>query len=222
MSSILGRMQRFVATHVDEAVKSNLDNGDGVLCPDTLRILRGSVPPGDSTDSMGLVDLYDLVSNHRAQAIKAEVRRLELEHDQLVEGMAYITAPLALTKLNERLVALEEQIADLRSQEAPLADRWETIHHGLHTLRERIAEAEVQLEVGTGRMKAQALRGAVARIEVFFEDVGDADSRLRLIRIVPRIGEPQEYEGKEFTWITLQNKPSPTKKRSTCRSPGSR
>jgi DNA invertase Pin-like site-specific DNA recombinase len=214
MRSILTRMKSYVGDNLGEALATGLDNGDGVVCPETLRVIRSDgIPDADHSDSMNIVDLFDLISEHRSKTLKAEIVQLESEHEEMVERISLMTAKLAVEKLNAKLLRIEDKIASMRAQAEPLSDRWETIQFGLRELRERIGEAEVALAVGTGRMKAQAIRGAIQRVEVSFIPRGRTFSQAVELRILPRTGEAHRYGKKDLeACITNQHKPSLTKK----------
>jgi hypothetical protein len=213
MRSILARMKTYVGEHLDEALATGLDNSDGVVCSDTMRVIEADgLPEPDDLVDVSIVDLFDLISAHRSRTLETEVARLGAEHEALVERIALVTAPLAIEKLNARLEVIEAKMASLRAQAEPMADRWEMIQDGLRSLRERIAESEVALAVGTGRMKAQAIRGAIERVEVTYENRGRSWSKAVELRILPKIGTPQSYGEKDLAeCITNQLRPNPTK-----------
>ena len=174
---ILDRMKSFVRDNLDNV--EGIDNGDGVICGETLAALwEDNTPDWESESGYLVVDLYDVFRDHRGAKLRAEVVRLEAEHSILVDRIAEITAPMAVAKLNDKLTDLENRISSLRAELEPLSERWDEITATLRHLRTKIAEAESALLVGSNRLRAQALRACIRRIDCRYER-GEPGSRSR-------------------------------------------
>jgi hypothetical protein len=193
--SILDRMQGFVRRHLPSAIKDGIDNGDGVMCPATMAAVKADkLPDPEDVDSMSIVDLYDLVSDHRTGRLKEELADLEAEHHALADKIVHVKSPLLIERLDAQASAIESRIIALRSELEPLSQRWDTLQQDLYQLRQRISEAQVVMDKGSNRMKAQALRACIQRIDCWFDYSSGGKSILNRVEIVPQIGESQTVE----------------------------
>jgi hypothetical protein len=193
MRAILERMRRFVGENIDQALADGIDNGDGVICPMTLaEIRRPELPGPEQVEAMSIVDLYDLLIDHKATRLRQSLAGLEAEHTALVEKVRHLTAPLLIERLNREAEALETQMAALRAELEPLSERFMDLMASLRHLRERVAEAEHAMVQGSNRMKAAALRACIDRVECRWER--GTRARLVQVTIVPKLGEPQVFE----------------------------
>jgi hypothetical protein len=193
--SILDRMRGFVRRHLRSTIADGIDNGDGVICPATLAAVGADDLPGpEDVDSMFIVDLYDLVSDHRTGRIKEELADLEAEHSALADKIARLKSPLLIERLDAQAASIESKIIALRSELEPLSQRWDSLQQDLHQLRQRLTEAEAVMRQGSNRMRAQALRACIQRINCWFDYSPGGKSILKRVEIVPQIGEPQTVE----------------------------
>lgn len=140
-----------------------------------------------------IVDLYDQVFTVQRRELEAELAGFEAQHTEMTTQY-FRLPPKAQEKALGQLTALEGKIASAKSRLEPLLDRWQDLIENLGDLKKRLAEARLALAKGSLRQQAQALRNALDRIEVHYEPKGAKHSRLALVRIVPLVGSPQDYE----------------------------
>lgn len=171
-----------VVSRMYEFVTANL-SGTGIPCPDN-----------EAENAPYIVDLYDQIYEATKRDIEAELASLETEHASFTHQYFQLP-PLAQQVALSTLHKLERRIAECRSRLEPLAHHWDQLIDTLTSTRERIATARVALANGSLRQQAQALRNAIERVDLFYEPVGMVKSQLVRVKVVPIIGEPQEYEG---------------------------
>jgi DNA invertase Pin-like site-specific DNA recombinase len=143
-----------------------------------------------------IVDMYEQIYDVQRKELEGRLRSLESEHTNITTQY-FKLPPKAQEKAVSTLKDLEGRIAVVKTELEPLAERWEGLLISLVTLRDRIQEASRALKHGNLRQQAAALRKAIAKIEVHYVPKGAKYSRLVLVRIVPVIGEPQDYRSSE-------------------------
>jgi Recombinase zinc beta ribbon domain len=154
-------------------------------------------PEDELEDNMhSIADMYEQIYDVQRNDLQAGLRSLEAEHTSITEQY-FKLPPKAKEKAIATLKELESRIAEANKQLEPLAEKWEGLFISLITLRDRIQEAARALKHGNLRQRAAALRKAIAKIEVHYEPKGETHSRLVLLRIVPVIGESEDYQHSE-------------------------
>ena len=151
----------------------------------------------DGEDDFMVVDAYDHLLELTSDKIKAEIADLERQHDSIVSKVLSVSASKLIEKLNTQAEELEAKIHGLRVRLEPLRVRWDEMRAEVQHLRDRLAEAETAMLRGSNRLKAQAIRACIQRIEVLHEPhmVGKKPTmRLCRVKIVPQVGEPQAIE----------------------------
>jgi DNA invertase Pin-like site-specific DNA recombinase len=147
-------------------------------------------------NSHTIVDMYEQIYDVQRKELEGTLRSLESEHTNIT--IQYFKLP---PKAQEKAVAalkeLEAKIAAVKAELEPLATKWEGLLISLATLKARIQEASRILKTGNLRQRAAALRKAIAKIEVHYVPKGAKHSRLVMVRIVPVIGDPQDYRTSE-------------------------
>jgi hypothetical protein len=143
-----------------------------------------------------IVDMYEQVYDVQRKDLERGLHSLEAEHTNIT-NQYFNLPPKAKEKAVATLKRLEGRIAEVNTQLEPLAEKWEGLFISLATLRDRIQEAIRALKHGNLRQRAAALRRAIAKIEVHYEPKLEKHSRLVLVRIVPVIGEPEDYHQPE-------------------------
>jgi DNA invertase Pin-like site-specific DNA recombinase len=139
-----------------------------------------------------IVDMYEQIYDVQRKELEHNLAWLELEHTNITTQY-FKLPPKAQGKAVSALKGLEARIAAVKAQLEPLAAKWEGLLISLATLKDRIQEASRTLKTGNLRQRAAALRKAIAKIEVHYVPKGAKHSRLVMVRIVPVIGEPQDY-----------------------------
>jgi hypothetical protein len=139
-----------------------------------------------------VIDMYEQIYDLKRKELEQRLVSLEDEHTRIT-SQYFKLPPKAQEKAIYSLKELEEKIASTRGELEPLAERWESLLISLGTLRERIHAASQALSKANLRQQAEALRKAISRIEVFYVPKGAKHSRLNSIRIVPVIGDPENY-----------------------------
>jgi DNA invertase Pin-like site-specific DNA recombinase len=143
-----------------------------------------------------IVDMYEQVYDVQRKDLERGLHSLEAEHTNIT-NQYFNLPPKAKEKAVATLKKLEGRIAEVNTQLEPLAEKWEGLFISLATLRDRIQEAVRALKHGNLRQRAAALRKAIAKIEVHYQPKREKHSRLVLVRIVPVIGEPEDYHQTE-------------------------
>ena len=141
---------------------------------------------------MEIVDVYDVLIDHRVGKLRQRLSELEAEHSALADKVASLTAPKLIELLNQKALELEARMEDLKGELEPLADRFMEVHRRLHELRMRIGTAEEKMRVGGFRARAAALRSCISKIECWYGKTKGGRSFLQRIRILPSEGDPYE------------------------------
>jgi DNA invertase Pin-like site-specific DNA recombinase len=138
--------------------------------------------------------LYESVRGTRLDTVRSQLDGAEQDYANQFDLFATLKAgSKAAEKGAERLESLESKIAHLKMELEPLHESFDALMDGLVELREHIAEARVAFAKGSDRMKAEALRGCIARIVCFSEPHAATRTRLVAIEIVPKIGDSRRF-----------------------------
>jgi hypothetical protein len=140
--------------------------------------------------------------NYDPAVIEAEIATVEAEHDELMGRWADLPTPRAKEKAKERFAALEARIDELRQQMTDAAAVVEARGREVDDLMSAIHTA---LEAMSGdasslRHRAEALRGAIQRIECKFTATGktgsgwgNKNSLLAEVTFYPVVGDPTSF-----------------------------
>ena len=141
---------------------------------------------------MEIVDVYDVLVEHRAGKLRRRLTQLENEHSALADKVASLTAPKLIQRLNQKALELEAEIQEIRVELEPLSERFIEVHRRLVDLRMRIGIAQEKMRVGSYRARAAALRACISRIECWYGRTKGGHTFLKRIKIIPSEGDPYE------------------------------
>ena len=80
-----------------------MNNSDGVLNSHTLATVRSeNTPSVHELPVMGIVDVYDVLVDHRAGKLRERLAKLENEHSALADKVVSLTAPKLIQRLNQK------------------------------------------------------------------------------------------------------------------------
>ena len=164
LADLLQRMQEFVKEVEDQhspGVPLNLD----------------FLPAKTEADYARLIDIYEQLYEWRRRELEAELATLEEKHGRMT-SQYFDLPPLAQALSKEKITALEQEIAGIRSRLEPLHQQIEACWADLRALKDKIDEARVTMEKGTLRQIAEALRSVIDKIECAFSPKGNAHSSL--------------------------------------------
>jgi DNA invertase Pin-like site-specific DNA recombinase len=128
---------------------------------------------------------------------------LEAEHDRLTQQCLNLKTERAIAKANRQLAELEALIGRLEQQRQNIADVVEREWREICDLRDAINQAKRAMKSETGeralRLRAEALRGIIQRIECTFTSTGrkgggwgKKNAQLATVTFHPVVGDPAE------------------------------
>jgi hypothetical protein len=163
-------------------------------------VRQGVVPTaGQDNEFVGaLLECYR--ANFDPKALKADIKRLEAEHDKLMAQWADLPTPRSREKAKERFTELEARIDELKAQQQDAAAVVELHYQQMLDLQTAVAEAQAAMQSETGaqalRRRAESIRGLLCRIECEFvltgkktAGPGNARSKLVALHFLPIAGD---------------------------------
>jgi hypothetical protein len=142
-----------------------------------------------------LLRVYEIFYGKTRDNLTLQIAEQERQYDRLYEKFKLIDPAnrRAVQRMNQEMAALEAEIDRLKATLQPLTEQVARIRSELGRLVEAIDAAKVALQGRDERVKAEAARKVIARIECHFEHRDKGRNRSPLVRvdIIPLVGARQ-------------------------------